>query len=75
MREVGDEQYVMNEPVFLGQAAVGVDEESYLRKREEGDSERQNDVQQAYLPSEGGVRRADEEVRVFVVCEEREIAG
>ncbi len=75
VREEGDEDDVAQEIIGRCVAACHVDQERYLREREERDADRQHDrAARRRHASEAG-ERADEEVEIFEIEEDEEIAG
>ena len=74
MREVGDEQRVMRQRVARDIAAVGVDQKRDLGEGEEGDADRQQDVDRQ-ARSEHRIEIGGEEAGVFEDAEHQQIAG
>src|ERR1700761_1546976 len=65
MREIRDEQRVLNE-LWLGQLAlIGIDQEGDLRKGEKRNAERQFDLHQADIGKLQPIDRVDEQVEIF----------
>jgi len=73
MREVGDEQQVMQEAAFAHKATRRVDQEGDLREREERDPDGQDDLHQRHLPARQRGGRAGKETRVLVPAQQRQI--
>ncbi|MDD3883940.1 MAG: hypothetical protein PHW66_03305 [Gallionella sp.] len=52
MREPGDEQQIVDEVVFAGDAAIDINQERYLGESEEGNAQRQDDIQRRNVATE-----------------------
>src|SRR5687768_6151787 len=73
--EVGDEQQVMDEPVFLYLALVGIDEKSNLGESVKRDAYRQDDIQRWKIIVTDKADCSHKEIGIFEVSEKQEIGA
>ena len=75
LRKKENEQREIGQPARSGMMCVNVGEIGDLLKGEERYSKRQDDVQKRQLGARDIVQSVDEEIRVFEIDEQREIAA
>jgi len=73
MWEPRDEQQVMDEVDFPCDAAIDIDEKSNLGKGEEGNAQRQDDIQRRNVATEELVGGTDKKVGVFEIAEQNQV--
>ena len=73
VREVGDEQAVMDEVELAGFAARCVHQEGNLCEGEEGDAQRQDDLAQAPGTAQRRIDGVNKEIGVFVVAQQGQV--
>jgi len=73
LREKHDEQAEFEQVVFLGFSSIGIDQIANLLKRKERNSYGENDMSKAEVCAENGVHIFNQEVRIFEVCQHREL--
>ncbi len=73
MRKIGNEQQIVQKPVFRYLALISVYKERNLCEREKRDADRQNDMQRRQLRVRDVVDAGDKKICIFEVGQQRQV--
>ena len=75
MREVRNEEEIVDEVIFPRDASMRIDEKRDLGEGEEGYAQRQDDIFQAPMRHSELSRGTDKKIRVFEVTKQKQVSG